>query len=182
MVSSQASCTPTTICTAIFIVHDVRQRHIDAVPLHVARHKHIDDVHQKTRSPNLAKRVPQSTISSESHLFILNKPYVSYSVKVDQSPHCASQRQAWHPAPTLRKDSDISNTDISNTQAWRQTWWRCHLDQNVSRHHRSTRLSENNPAPVAEELQSINCFILCSKCIGGCHITQQLWTKRTQYV
>ena len=177
MVSSPASCTPTTICTAMFLLRDVRQRHIDAVPLHVARHKHIDDVHQKTRSPNLAKRVPHSTISSESHFFILNKPYVSYSVKEDQSPICASQRQAWHPAPTLRKDSDISST-----QAWRQTWWCCHLYPNVSRHHRSTRLSENNPAPEPDELRSIHCFILCSKCIGGCHITQQLWTKRTQYV
>ena len=132
---------------------------------------------KNTRSPNLAKRVPHSTISSESHFFILNKPYVFCSVKVDLSPICASRQKAWHLAAVLRKDSDISNT-----QAWRQTWWRCHLDPNASRHHRSTRFSENNPAPVAEVLQSINSFIVCSKCFGGCHITQQLWTQRTQYV
>ena len=125
---------------------------------------------------------PHYTISSESHFFILNKPYVSCSVKVDLSPICASRRKAWHLAPALRKDSDIPNTDISSTQAWRQTWWRCHLDPNVSRHHRSTRMSENNPAHEPDELRSINCFIVCSKCIGGCRITQQLWTQGTQYV
>ena len=112
MVSSQASCTPTTICTEMFLLRDVRQRHIDTVLLHVARHKHTDNVHQKTRSPNLAKRVPHSTISSESHFFILLRPYVSCSVKVDLSPICASRGKAWHLAPALRKDSDISNTDI----------------------------------------------------------------------
>ena len=124
-ISSKASCTPTAICTAMFILHDVRQKHFDAVHLHVARHKHTDNVPQETRSPNLAKRVPHSTISSGSHFFILNKPYVSCSVKVDLSPICASRRKAWHLAPASRKDSDISNTDISNTQAWRQTRWHC---------------------------------------------------------
>ena len=179
MVSSQASCTPTTICTAVCILHDVRQKHIDAVPLHVARHNMCTKklVLQTWQNACLTPRFPL-----RATFFILHKPYVSYSVKVDLSPSCASRRKAWHLAPASRKDSDISNTDISSTQAWRQTWWRCHLDPNVSRHHRSTRMSENNPAPEPDELRSIHCFTACSKCIGGCHITQQLWTQRTQYV
>ena len=76
-ISSQASCTPTAICTAIFILHDVAAKaYRRRSPAHCATQTHRRCAPKKLVLQTW-QSAPHSTISSESHFFILNKPHVS---------------------------------------------------------------------------------------------------------